>query len=39
MPLQYNGRWKAQAQDNGTFSGENWFNRVVYAGSALLPEV
>jgi phi13 family phage major tail protein len=39
MPLLYNGRWKAQAQDDGTFNGEAWFNQVVYAGSVLPPTV
>jgi phi13 family phage major tail protein len=39
MPLQFNGRWKAQAEDSVTFTkGANWFKQVVYAGSVLAPE-
>jgi phi13 family phage major tail protein len=40
MPLQHNGRWKAQAEDNATFTkGANWFKQVVYKESVLTPVV
>ncbi|MCP1124562.1 phage tail protein [Bacillus sp. 3103sda1] len=38
MPLQHNGRWKAEAEDGGTFTkGDNWFKQVVYKESVLTP--
>jgi phi13 family phage major tail protein len=40
MPLQFNGRWKGQAEDGTTFTqGNKWFEKVVYAGSVLTPTV
>jgi phi13 family phage major tail protein len=40
MPLQYNGRWKGQAEDGTSFTqGGKWFEKVVYAGSVLTPTV
>ncbi|AVI46770.1 MULTISPECIES: major tail protein [Bacillus] len=41
MPLQSpkgKRRWKAQAEDSETFNGENWFNQVVYDGSAFATD-
>ncbi|BBW99011.1 major tail protein [Geobacillus subterraneus] len=36
MPLQYNGRWKAQAEDGTEFTqGNKLFDQVVYEGSVL----
>ncbi|CAM4416684.1 major tail protein [Bacillus manliponensis] len=36
MPLQFNGRWKGEAEDGGTFTkGANWFKQVVYQESVL----
>ncbi|MGR6115711.1 major tail protein [Aeribacillus composti] len=34
MPLEYNGRWKAQAEDGTEFTqGNKWFDQVVYKGT------
>ncbi|KNE19671.1 major tail protein [Virgibacillus pantothenticus] len=38
MPLQYNKRWKSQAEDKPDLNlGEKWFKEVVYKGDVLTP--
>ncbi|WP_339161815.1 major tail protein [Siminovitchia sp. FSL W7-1587] len=36
MPLQHNGRWKAQAESD-QLQGADWFKQVVYKGDILTP--
>lgn len=37
MPLQHNGRWKAQAESSEQLDAAKWFKQVVYKGDILTP--